>query len=216
MKDRLCLDRCKEKSRVCMNFVQFLSPHSSPLTPHPSPKNPLQSPVIFINFPDRCAGIRRFSHRFAEVPVTTLIDLNPNQQKDPYFMKSHVRQYCHVDHPHTWVKYHKSLCRNCRATCCSLPVEVTVDDLVRMELIDPFAAEEPAREIAKKLRKAGFIDHFNFRSEVFTLARRANDDCLFLDQKTRLCTIYQKRPATCRNHPQIGPRPGFCAYQEKS
>ncbi|MCK5516299.1 MAG: YkgJ family cysteine cluster protein, partial [Desulfobulbaceae bacterium] len=37
-------------------------------------------------------------------------------------------------------------------------------------------------------------------------------DCLYLDQKTRRCTIYTKRPDTCRNHPQIGPRPGYCAF----
>lgn len=130
-------------------------------------------------------------------------------------MRNSARQACHVDLPSTWVRYRKGLCNDCRAVCCSLPVEVSVEDLVRMELIDPFEAREPAKEIAKRLRKQGLIDHFNFKSEIFTLARLANDDCIFLDQQSRRCTIYPRRPATCRNHPQVGPRPGYCAYQGK-
>jgi len=51
---------------------------------------------------------------------------------------------------------------------------------------------------------------------IFTLTRMANGDCLYLDRQTRLCTVYAKRPDTCRNHPRIGPRPGYCAYQQKS
>ncbi|MGE4542712.1 MAG: YkgJ family cysteine cluster protein [Pedobacter sp.] len=128
-------------------------------------------------------------------------------------MKQQVRLNCHVDMPSTWIKYKKDLCNDCMAVCCSLPVEVTITDLVRMELVDPFDAQDPPKEIAKRLRKQGVIEHFNFKSAIYTLARLANDDCIFLDQKTRRCTIYAKRPDTCRNHPQVGPRPGYCAYQ---
>jgi Fe-S-cluster containining protein len=45
--------------------------------------------------------------------------------------------------------------------------------------------------------------------------RMGNNDCLYLDRKSRLCTIYDLRPDTCRNHPKIGPRPGFCAFKPK-
>ena len=130
-------------------------------------------------------------------------------------MKHPAKITCHVDLPSTWVRYRKGLCHDCQATCCSLPVEVTVTDLIRMELADPFEEEGPVREIARRLRKQGLIDHFNFKTELFTLARLANDDCIFLDQQSRRCTIYAKRPDTCRNHPQIGPRPGYCAYRPK-
>jgi len=95
-------------------------------------------------------------------------------------------------------------------------VEVRVEDLVRMELVDPFDAGLPGKEIARRLRKAGVIEHFNFKHELYTLSRRADGDCLYLDPQTRLCRIYAKRPATCRNHPQIGPRPGYCAFQPKT
>jgi len=91
---------------------------------------------------------------------------------------------------------------------------VRISDLVRMKLIHPLEADEPAKQIARRLRKAGLIEHFNFKQAIFTLARRANDDCLYLDQHNRRCTIYDNRPDTCRNHPQVGPRPGYCAFQK--
>jgi len=93
-----------------------------------------------------------------------------------------------------------------------MPTEVRVSDLIRMGVLDAFAIDEPAKLIAKRLKKSGIIAHFNFKAERFTLTRLANDDCLYLDGLTRRCTIYDKRPDTCRNHPHIGPRPGYCAY----
>ncbi|WP_313410444.1 YkgJ family cysteine cluster protein [Stutzerimonas kunmingensis] len=116
----------------------------------------------------------------------------------------------------TWVRYSAGLCRDCHATCCTLPVEVRIDDLIRLELVDAFERDEPAKNIAKRLSKAGIVEHFNHKHEIFTLARLANGDCLYLDRKTRLCTVYAKRPDTCRNHPRIGPRPGYCAYRSKT
>ena len=98
-----------------------------------------------------------------------------------------------------------------------MPVEVKLRDLVRLGLVDPFEAEHEApKQIAKRLTKAGAIDHFNFKHEVFTLARRANGDCRFLDALTRRCTVYEQRPQTCRSHPQIGPRPGHCPYERRA
>ena len=68
------------------------------------------------------------------------------------------------------------------------------------------------KTLSSTLEKQRVIQHFNFKMSLFTLAQRANGDCLYLDARSRLCTIYDKRPDTCRNHPKIGPRPGFCAY----
>ncbi|MEN9888817.1 MAG: hypothetical protein RL559_854 [Pseudomonadota bacterium] len=98
-----------------------------------------------------------------------------------------------------------------------MPVEVRLPDLVRLQLVDVFEAEhEPPKQIAKRLLKAGLIDHFNFKNSVFTLARRASGDCHFLDAQTRRCTVYALRPNTCRLHPQISPRPGHCPFGPKS
>ena len=122
-------------------------------------------------------------------------------------------QLVDVDRPETWTRYRSGLCNGCAANCCTMPVEVRIADLVRMGVVDEFEAGEPAKQIAKRLEKAGIVAHFNFKHAIFTLARRANNDCIYLDANTRRCTIYQQRPNTCRNHPQIGPRPGFCAYR---
>lgn len=118
-----------------------------------------------------------------------------------------------VDRPETWTRYRKGLCDSCAANCCTMPVEVRLADLVRLGVVDPFEAEhEEPKQIAKRLGKAGVVGHFNFKNEVFTLARRANGDCRFLDAVSRRCTVYEVRPQTCRLHPQVGPRPGHCPY----
>lgn len=115
----------------------------------------------------------------------------------------------------TWIKYQKGLCNTCHASCCQLPVEVKLDDLIRLGVIDDFALAEPLKNTAKQLKKQGIIEHFNQKNSLFTLTRMANNDCFFLDTTTRRCTVYEKRPTTCRNHPQIGPKPNHCAYRPK-
>ena len=115
----------------------------------------------------------------------------------------------------TWTKYKSRLCAKCRANCCTMPVEVKISDLVRIGSITAFEADEPIKKLAKKLKKEGVIEHFNFKNKIFTLVRFANYDCLYLDPVSRRCVIYEKRPDTCINHPQVGPRPGFCPYEQK-
>ena len=132
-------------------------------------------------------------------------------------MKSPIR-IVDVDRLETWSKYRSGLCESCAANCCTMPLEVQLSDLVRLELVDPFEAEnvEP-RLIARRLLKMRLIDHYNPKHNIFTMARRASGDCNFLDVRTRLCTVYGKRPETCRLHPQKkSPKPGFCAYGHRS
>lgn len=118
-----------------------------------------------------------------------------------------------VDDLSTWVRYKNGLCDDCNATCCTLPVEVRLSDLIRMELITEFEAEhESPKNIAKQLSKQGIVEHFNFKTSIFTLTRMSNNDCLYLDRQTRRCTIYDKRPTTCHKHPQVGPKANHCAY----
>jgi len=90
-------------------------------------------------------------------------------------MKPNLIAAAEIDRLDTWAKYSAPMCGSCVSSCCTLPVEVKIKDLVRM----------------------------------------SNNDCYYLDRKSRLCTIYDKRPDTCRNHPKIGPRPGYCAYKPK-
>ncbi|MNM63841.1 Flagellin N-methylase [compost metagenome] len=121
-----------------------------------------------------------------------------------------------VERLDTWARYTKDLCRDCHATCCTLPVEVRISDLIRIGVVDEFERDEPPKNVAKRLLKEGIVERFNQKSGIFTLTRTSNGDCLYLDRKSRLCTVYKNRPDTCRNHPQIGPRPGYCAYRKKA
>jgi uncharacterized protein len=122
-----------------------------------------------------------------------------------------------VDSSDTWTRYRAGLCEACQSNCCTMPLEVRVSDLVRLGLVDAFEAEHenPAR-IAKRLQKARIVERYNTKGEVFTLMRRADGDCTYLDVKTRLCTVYEQRPDTCRLHPQKkSPRLGYCAFGAK-
>lgn len=118
-----------------------------------------------------------------------------------------------IERTETWTRFRKGLCEGCAARCCTLPVEARLPDLVRLQLVDAFEAEheEPLR-IARRLQKSGAIERYHARSGAFTLARRASGDCIYLDTVTRRCTVYANRPTTCRNHPQVGPRPGYCPH----
>lgn len=119
-----------------------------------------------------------------------------------------------VDRPDTWTRWRASLCASCAANCCTMPLEVQLCDLVRLGLVDAFEAEhEEIRRIARRLLKARVVEHFQHKSGLFTLARRANGDCQYLHPEKRLCTVYEQRPETCRLHPKVkSPRPGWCAY----
>ena len=123
-----------------------------------------------------------------------------------------------VDRPDSWTRYRAGLCASCAANCCTMPLEVQLSDLVRLGLVDAFEAEhEDPKRIAKRLQKARLIDHFNHKHLLFTLARGADGDCQYLDARTRLCTVYEQRPETCRLHPQKkSPKPGWCPYGRKA
>jgi Fe-S-cluster containining protein len=122
-----------------------------------------------------------------------------------------------VDQCDTWTRYRAGLCDQCQANCCTMPLEVALSDLVRLGWVDAFEAEQvdPAR-IAKRLQKARQVERYNAKAERYTLARRADGDCINLHPVTRRCTVYEQRPDTCRLHPQQrSPRTGHCAFGAK-
>lgn len=116
-----------------------------------------------------------------------------------------------IDRPSTWSRYKSSMCDTCQAGCCSLPVEVTTEDLLRLELIDEDEALMGPKKIASKLSKEGYVQSFRSKTGLFTLAQKPNRSCLFLNERSR-CTVYEKRPIVCRRFPEVGPRPQFCPY----
>ncbi len=118
------------------------------------------------------------------------------------------------DKPSTWKKYSAQMCKSCIGTCCTMPVEVKAEDLVRLGFIYSDDLEnKKISSIAKELKKQGIIKSYRDSTELFMLESRPNGDCFLLDAKTRLCTRYQDRPNTCRQFPsEIGRRPSFCPY----
>lgn len=114
-----------------------------------------------------------------------------------------------------WKRFEQSMCSSCEATCCYLPVEATASDLVRMGILDEFHLELDLKEIVKDALAHRDVIRYNSKDEKFTLKQGASGACIYLDLKKKNCTIYDKRPETCRNHPMIGPKRGFCAYLKK-
>lgn len=100
-----------------------------------------------------------------------------------------------------------------------MPVEVRGSDLVRLGVCSQDELEISAKKLAKRLQKEKIVSSFRQNegagTEVFMLAARPNGDCVFLHEKTRLCTKYEVRPQVCRDFPRIGPKPGFCPKKKK-
>ena len=63
-------------------------------------------------------------------------------------MKPQLIPAADIDRLDTWQKYRKGLCDTCNAGCCTLPVEVRLDDLIRLGLVDEFerGATQPHRQ----------------------------------------------------------------------
>lgn len=90
-----------------------------------------------------------------------------------------------------------------------MPVEVKWEDLLRLGVVEE-SDQSSMKKTVKKLIKQGVITSYRQSTGLFMLTQKSNRDCYFLDLKTRLCTVYEKRPGVCREFPSIGPRPGYC------
>lgn len=117
------------------------------------------------------------------------------------------------DRPFTWIKYESKMCQTCQASCCTMPVEIKAADLLRLGVVTQDEVERSLKKVAKKLKKEGVISSYREATDLFILTQKSNDDCYFLDSKTRRCTVYEKRPDTCRDFPlKVGPRVTYCPY----
>lgn len=112
--------------------------------------------------------------------------------------------------PSTWRLYRSGLCEGCWSGCCTLPLEVSVPDLVRLGVATEDEAAESTRKLAKRLQREGIVRSYAPTTGIFTIEQRGGRDCVFLDEETRRCTVYERRPEVCRLFPKIGPKPGFC------
>lgn len=123
------------------------------------------------------------------------------------------------DKPFSWRPYRASLCKDCMATCCTMPLEIRIDDLIRLGLVNLSLNSEVGKKdlqrIAKDLQRRGLVKSYRDGTGLFLMSARVNGDCLFLDGNRR-CTVYENRPEVCRRFPEsMGPRLGFCPYIKK-
>lgn len=120
------------------------------------------------------------------------------------------------DRPSTWKKYDANNCTRCRGNCCAMPVEVKISDLIRLGVTTQDEADNSIKKTAKRLKKEGIISSYRDGTEFFMLTQKANSDCYFLNSVTRLCSVYENRPETCRMFPsQMGTRVGYCPVEYK-
>jgi Fe-S-cluster containining protein len=85
-----------------------------------------------------------------------------------------------------------------------------------MELATQDEVDWSLEDVARKLIKRRIVFSFDADEQMFTFEQISGRDCIFLDPLTRQCTVYEKRPDTCRNFPKIGPRPGFCPHKPRT
>lgn len=120
-----------------------------------------------------------------------------------------------VDRPSTWKVYQEGACSTCIGSCCTLPVEVSLEDLLRLGLISAQEARGSRKKLARRLLSEGKIQEHLKGTDFFILGQRPNRQCHFFDPIKFQCGVYEVRPQTCRDFPSVGPRPGHCPINRR-
>jgi hypothetical protein len=53
-------------------------------------------------------------------------------------MKNNLIAAAELDRLDTWAKYTADMCHSCMSSCCTLPVEARIGDLIRIGVVDDF------------------------------------------------------------------------------
>ena len=96
-------------------------------------------------------------------------------------------------------------CKKCPGYCCSYPeIEVTPRDIERLGKRFGLAYRDAEARFTKHDAKEGVQLLRHRKDTVYDTV------CMFLDQKTRRCTVYEARPGVCREYPDSS----RCGYYE--
>ena len=99
----------------------------------------------------------------------------------------------------------KYSCSKCPAYCCSYPeIEITRRDLARLAKHFGLTFEQAEERFTKYDAKEGARLLRHQKDSVFDTV------CMFLDLKTRRCTVYDARPGVCKAYPEFP----TCGYYE--
>ena len=61
------------------------------------------------------------------------------------------------ENPTSWLKYTKNSCNKCVATCCTMPIEVRFEDLIRLNFITEDDLAVPLKKLVARLKKENVI-----------------------------------------------------------
>lgn len=87
-------------------------------------------------------------------------------------------------------------CERCPAYCCSYPrIPVTSSDVRRLARYLGLSPETVARKFTKKGEEDGEVILRHQPDKTYGTI------CRFLNVETRRCTVYEARPAICREYP---------------
>ena len=103
-----------------------------------------------------------------------------------------------------WEKYLKFRCTGCGNCCRDTVVCINDEDIRRIvdgtgKPVNEFVRFFTPEEIAMSHNDPLWL-RFDKGKAVMGL-RKTEDRCVFLDNKTNFCKIYEYRPVTCRDHP---------------
>lgn len=94
-------------------------------------------------------------------------------------------------------------CSKCPAYCCSYEmIEVTRRDLRRLASHFGMTEEQAEKRFTKRREGTRVLRHR--KDEIY------GTTCMNLDPETRRCTVYEARPAVCRQYPEVS----RCGYYE--
>jgi len=95
-------------------------------------------------------------------------------------------------------------CLECISSCCKLEVDITYKEYLYLtemgyqdkiiNRLNDFLKDNPSYNSNEKIN---FI--FNLYKDNYGILKKKDDGyCVFLDRKTRLCSIYEHRPLVCK------------------
>ena len=113
------------------------------------------------------------------------------------------------ENPTSWLKYTKNSCNKCVATCCTMPIEVRFEDLIRLNFITEDDLAVPLKKLVARLKKENVITAYREESGLFAFKQTAEGKCRYLVGNR--CGVYKTRPLVCRAFPiEMGWRWGYC------
>jgi hypothetical protein len=87
-----------------------------------------------------------------------------------------------------WLPFKKEMCETCVGTCCFMPVELMIPDLITLDILQEFHLELAIKEQIKEALKHPAIKRYTASTEKFTLNQKPDGSCFYLTKKA-MCSV---------------------------